>query len=57
MSNKYILLDDNWKLIDEYTTHKYFVCKDPSSIRYGQLLRELTIDECNIFDHGVIIKI
>lgn len=44
--------ENGWEKIGEYLDHKYFVNRDATSVNYGQIIRELTDEEFNSFEHG-----
>lgn len=46
---------DNWMEVAEYIHVKYFACDDPTSDRYGTLMRRLTDEEFRLYDVGVVI--
>lgn len=44
--------ENGWEKIGEYLDHKYFVNKDTTNVKYGQIIRELTNEEFNSFECG-----
>jgi hypothetical protein len=44
--------ENGWEKIGEYLDHKYFVNRDATNVKYGQIIRELTNEEFNSFEYG-----
>lgn len=44
--------ENGYEKIGEYLDYKYFVNKDTTNVKYGQIIRELTNEEFNSFECG-----
>lgn len=54
--NKAIYLGEDWYEIGSYIDSKFFTSQDPTSSKYGQLMRKLTLEEFDKYDTGDILE-